>query len=177
MLSDLLLKTPIDGYNLQNCQKLGDLTQETPALFVFLSRLDGIFGSALIAELKAIKKQYLFFPDVVFIYKGTPELGKIYFERNWSAAKAIADPRHYLFQKFEIKTATYLSYFTPQVVRAYCKWGLKYFRWRLPGFRAQPLTALFLVRKDEILWQYNYTHLGDLPSKMQIVNGVMPFLL
>jgi lysophospholipase L1-like esterase len=177
MLSDLLLKTPIDGYNLQNCQKLGDLTQETPALFVFLSCLGGIFDSALIAELKAIKEQYLFFPDVVFIYKGTPDLGRMYFERNWSLVKAIADPRRYLFQKFEVKTATYAAYLTPQLAKAYYKWGLKYFQWRLPRFGARPLTTLFLVRKDEILWQYNYAHIGDIPPKTRIINGVMPFLL
>jgi hypothetical protein len=177
MLSALLLKTPIDGYNLEDHQKLGDLMQETPVLFVFLSCLGGIFGSALIAELKAIKEQYIFFPDVVFIYEGAPECGKVYFERNWSAAKAIADPRHYLFQKFEVKTATCASYLTPRAAKAYCKWGLKYFKWRLSCFRLQRLTALFLARKDEILWQYNYAYVGDVPSKTQIINGVMPFLL
>ncbi|MCS6905565.1 MAG: hypothetical protein RML72_11885 [Bacteroidia bacterium] len=176
-LSTLLLKTPVDGYNLGEAHKLGALLGDIPVLFIFLRRLGGIFCLALIAELKAIKEQYQFFPEVVFIYGGTPEEGALFFERHWRVAKAIADPNKYLFYKFEVKKATYKAYLNPHLFRAYIKLVWKYSEWKKKGTSLPYLTTLFLLRKDEILWRYTYNHLADIPSQSHLINNLMPFLV
>jgi len=118
----------------------------------------------MVRDLRRARENDDAYPDVVFVFKGTPEAGEAFFARHWSGAEAISDPDGILYEAFSIRRGGLLEIAGPAV------WwrGLRAL-WKRngvgrPGDDVRVMPGLFLLRHGRIAWTHEFRTSADHPD-------------
>jgi hypothetical protein len=162
---------PVEGVNLTG-PAFGDQLTE-PTLVVFLRHFGCIFCREMVKDLRGAQGDIAGFPQILYVYQGTPADGQAFFDKHHPGARAIADLPRTLYNAFDIQRATMGQGFGPMVwscaIRAVAK-GNGVGKpigdpWMLPG--------MFLIHPDQsITWSHPFKHVGDHPDLRTIPTSV-----
>lgn len=104
------------------------------------------------------------YPPLLFVYQGTPDDGPGFFDRDWPAARAVADPERQLYFAFGIERGTTRQLLNPSVIACGIRATMKGHIGGRPQGDSRLMPGLFLVTADTILWHHDYRHPGDHPD-------------
>jgi hypothetical protein len=103
------------------------------------------------------------YPPILFIYQATVEDGAAFFERDWPATRAIADPDRQLYEAFGIERGNSEHFANFGVIACGIRTTLKgNFNGRIQG-DPRLMPGLFLAA-DTIRWHHDYRNPGDHPD-------------
>ena len=101
---------------------------------------------------------------MLFVFRGTPELGKEFFDHFWPEAKGIADPTGDLFRSFGLFRASWWRLLGPMVVLAAIRALWNGHRNGSPAPDTMRNPGLYIIEKEAIVWEHNFHHIGDHPN-------------
>jgi hypothetical protein len=143
---------------------LRDQFREGETLLVFLRHFGCMFCRETVSDLREAFESVPDYPDVLFVFQGSPMEGRAFMRRYWPQARAVADPERRLYTAFGLERGSLLQTLGPAVWRAKRRAAEKGHAngprvgdiWMMPG--------AFLVRKSEIVWAHEYRHAADHPE-------------
>lgn len=104
------------------------------------------------------------YPPVLFVYQSGVNEGEAFFSRYWPGARAVSDPKLELYRAFGLGSATIGQILHPGVVacslRALGKGNVQ----GVSSGDPQQMPGLFYVLGGQVLWQRDYSHVGDSPD-------------
>jgi hypothetical protein len=121
-----------------------------------------------VAALRRLSETDPGYPPVVFVYRGTPEEGKQFFDKHWPAARAIGDLTGKLYETFGIHRATLKQAFGSAVIRRALEALRSGIGVGLTGRDVMRMPGLFLIRKPEIIGTRKFAHVGDNPNFAEV---------
>jgi hypothetical protein len=166
------LALPVDGVRLLG-PTLGDQLVE-PTLLTFLRHFGCIFCREMVRDLRKAHEEIAGFPRVLFVYQGSVEDGRAFFDKFWPGASAISDLPKTLYQAFHIQRASFGQGFGPMVWSCAIRAGVKGNGVGRPIGDPWMMPGMFLIQPDAaIAWQHRFAHVGDHPDLRTIpVNAV-----
>lgn len=118
--------------------------------------------------MRAIAERDSDLPSILFVYPASIEEGKAFFDEFWPEARAVSDPTGKIFSLMDVSRAGLRQLFGPEV------W-VKAMQARRKGYRQRRivgnpwlLPGMFLVRNNEVLWQWRFENIGDHPEFDQL---------
>lgn len=165
-LPDELVKAPVEGVNLRGKtfgEQLED-GEERATLLVFLRHLGCVFCRENVKDLRDLAAKDPAYPQVVFVYQGTVEDGKTFFDAFWKEARAIADLPKRFYDAFALERGSVAQLFGPAV------WGRGVQALAKGNFIGKPvgdvrvLSGYFLLTGERVIWEYRAAHTGDHPD-------------
>lgn len=159
-----ILARPVAGLNLFPGGFAAQFHTRQPTLIVFLRHFGCVFCRETVTDLHYAATANLNFPEILFVYHGTPDEGRRFFFDLWPAARAIADPERVFYEAFQIPRGGMVEVFGGEAllctIRAISKGHFiqspQGDPWLMPG--------LFLVMDGEIHWHHHFQHAGDHPD-------------
>ena len=102
---------------------------------------------------------------MLFVFPGTPDEGRAFFERRWPEARGVSDPGLELYRGFGLDRGRAGQLFGPKVLAAGLKAVLGGHGLGRPQGDPFAMSGLFLVVEGErIAWSHPYEHAGDHPD-------------
>lgn len=101
---------------------------------------------------------------MLFVFRGTAEIGKEFFDHFWPQAKGVADPTGDLFRSFGLFRASWSRLIGPKVVWAAMKSLAKGNRNGFPQSDTMRNPGLYVIENEAIIWEHNFHHIGDHPD-------------
>jgi hypothetical protein len=143
---------------------LADQLGDRPTLLVFLRHFGCMFCREMVRDLRQLAERQAGYPPVLFVYHGTREDGRTFFNQLWPDARAIADEPKKFYTALGLRKATFGEMFGIQVwtcrLRAVAKGNFVGKAvgdpWLMPG--------VFLVHGADVLWCHAFRHQGDHPD-------------
>lgn len=166
-IPDALLAHPIEGVNLSG-KTLGEELGDSPKLLVFVRHFGCIFCRELIADFRAIAESQPEFPPILFFYQGTVNDGRDFFASLWREAKAIADLPKVFYNGFGLERGGMKEMFGAEVWACGVRAALKGHFIGAPVGDPWVMPGIFLVQKNQILWQHHFKHAGDHPTREEL---------
>ncbi|MEM1126406.1 MAG: peroxiredoxin-like family protein [Bacteroidota bacterium] len=158
-----VLDHPVEGVNLTP-GTLRDQLGETPTLLVFLRHFGCIFCREMVGDLRKASTQQAAYPPVLFVYQGTPEQGRAFFEGLWPEARAIADLPRVLYDAFGLERGSVGQMFGPVVWACGVRAAAKGHFIGAPVGDPWVMPGLFLVEGPTVRWHHDFAHAGDHPA-------------
>ena len=101
---------------------------------------------------------------MLLFHSASVEEGDAFFSRAWPEARVVADPDQRVYAGFGLRDGSWWQLLGPRVwlaaLRAVAK---RHFVGR-PRGNVRSMPWVFLVRRDEVIWQHGPRHAGDHPD-------------
>ncbi len=162
-LSPEILDAPVVGVGLSP-GSLRDQLSPNGSLLVFLRHFGCIFCRETVGDLRAAVQTNAEFPDVLFFFQGSPTEGRAFLRRDWPDARAVADPKSEMYERFGVRRAGFLEALGPSVISAARRARKKGYEngprsgdiWRMPG--------VFGVHNERVIFAHYPRHAADHPD-------------
>ena len=109
------------------------------------------------------------YPPILFFHYGTAAQGAAFFRRSWPEARAVSDATKRFFTAFSLKRGSVSQLFGPEVIMRGLQATLKGHGIGRPVGDTLLMPGMFLVQKDQLLWQHQYRHVGDHPDYVEVI--------
>ncbi len=147
---------------------LADQLGDGDTLLVFLRHFGCMFCRETVSDLRAASESVPGYPEVLFVFQGSPTEGRAFMRRYWPQARAIADPERRLYGAFGLERGSLVQTLGPAVWRARRRAAAKGHEngpamgdiWMMPG--------VFLVREQSVAWTHRYRNAADHPEFARI---------
>ena len=167
-LDNTTLLKSVSGINLQGNTLRKELEINNLNLLVFLRHFGWPFCRETVKDLRVIASKQPNYPSVLFFGQGDVKETQEFFNGFWPEARAVSDKEHFFYQAFGLKQASLSTMLTPaawmRTVETTLKGNFvgKFVGdiWMMPG--------VFLVKKEDIIWQHDFKHAGDHPDFTKI---------
>lgn len=105
---------------------------------------------------------------MIFFYQGTVEVGKEFFNRVWPEARAIADKEQRFYEAFGLERGSVGQLLGLSVWARGIEAMRKGNRAGMPVGDVKMMPGFFLVRGDQIIWEYKSKNSADHPDFTRI---------
>jgi hypothetical protein len=105
---------------------------------------------------------------VIFFYQGTVEDGEEFFRREWPQARAVADRDQLFYKAFGLKRGSLGQLLGPSVWARGIEAMRKGNRAGRPAGDVKMMPGFFLMRGDQIIWEYKSKNSADHPDFARI---------
>ena len=127
----------------------------------------------MVRDLRRARGEIEGFPEVLFVFQGTPAEGVAFFERFWPEARAVADPVRELNAAFELKRGGLGQFLAPGVAVAGLRALVRGNGIGRPVGDVRAMPGLFLIANERVLWSQEFGHIGqrlDLRGVVELID-------